>query len=94
MNSLYPLQLCGVTKSPIWGGTRLLRDWNKTSLFATVGESWELTVRANEKCTVKNGTLCGKTLDEVISCYGDAVTGGDFGASDFPLLIKLIVYNQ
>lgn len=90
MNSLYPLQLCGVTKSPIWGGTRLLRDWNKTSSLATVGESWELTVRTNEKCTVKNGALCGKTLDEVIACYGDAVTGGGFDASDFPLLIKLI----
>ncbi|MBQ7346851.1 MAG: class I mannose-6-phosphate isomerase [Clostridia bacterium] len=90
MRELYPLQLCGVTKSPIWGGTRLLRDWNKTSAASTVGESWELTVRTQEKCVVTNGTLGGKTLDEVIKAYGTAVTGGGFGAGDFPLLIKLI----
>lgn len=87
---LYPLRLCGITKSPIWGGTRLLRDWGKSSDATTVGESWELTVRASEVCTVTNGALDGKKLDEVISSYGADVTGGDFGATDFPLLIKLI----
>lgn len=87
---LYPLRLCGITKSPIWGGTRLLRDWGKSSDATTVGESWELTVRASEVCTVTNGALDGKSLDEVISSYGADVTGGDFGSTDFPLLIKLI----
>lgn len=90
MIEYYPLQLCGVTKSPIWGGTRLIKDWHKASDCPTVGESWELTVRKNEKCTIKNGMLCGKTLDEAIALWGDALTGGGFGAEDFPLLIKLI----
>ncbi|MBR3894548.1 MAG: mannose-6-phosphate isomerase [Clostridia bacterium] len=90
MSKLYPLHLCGVTKSPIWGGTRLIRDWNKSSDAETVGESWELTVREKEKCVIENGDLCGKTLDEAIALFGDAITGGGFGADDFPLLIKLI----
>ena len=87
---LYPLCLCGVTKSPIWGGRRLLDDWGKTADTDTVGESWELTVRKNEKCKIVNGDLAGKTLDEVIDTFGKDVTGADFGSSDFPILIKLI----
>lgn len=90
MIEYYPLHLCGVTKSPIWGGTRLIKDWNKASDSPTVGESWELTVRKNEKCMIRNGVLCGKTLDEAIRLWGDSLTGGGFGADDFPLLIKLI----
>lgn len=88
--NLYPFRLCGVTKSPIWGGTRLLRNWGKTSDASTVGESWELTVRANEKCSITNGALAGKTLNEAITTFGAQITGGDFTAADFPLLIKLI----
>ncbi len=91
---LYPLCLCGVTKSPIWGGRRLLDDWGKTADAETVGESWELTVRKNEKCKVLNGDLAGKTLDEVIDAFGRDVTGGNFGSSDFPILIKLIDAND
>lgn len=91
---LYPLCLCGVTKSPIWGGRKLLDDWGKAAEAETVGESWELTVRKNEKCKVLNGDLAGKTLDEVIDAFGRDVTGGDFGSSDFPILIKLIDAND
>ena len=92
--NLYPLCLCGVTKSPIWGGRRLLDDWGKTADADTVGESWELTVRKNEKCKILNGDLAGKTLDEVIDTFGKDVTGADFGSSDFPILIKLIDAND
>lgn len=91
---LYPLCLCGVKKSPIWGGRRLLDDWGKTADTETVGESWELTVRKNEKCKIVNGDLEGKTLDEVIDTFGKDVTGADFGSADFPILIKLIDAND
>ena len=91
---LYPLCLCGVTKSPIWGGRRLLDDWGKRAETDTIGESWELTVRKNEKCKILNGALAGKILDEVIDSFGKDVTGADFGSSDFPILIKLIDAND
>ena len=87
---LYPMKLLGVTKSPIWGGARLCRDYGKKSEAPTVGESWELTVRRDEVCTVENGTYAGEWLDSLIDRLGDALTGGGFGSSDFPLLIKLI----
>ena len=94
MQTLYPLQLKGVTKSPIWGGTRLLREWNKKADTPTVGESWELTLRANETSTVTNGSLCGRTLSALVKEYGAALTGKSFGMDGFPLLIKLLDAND
>ena len=90
MEALYPLHLCGVAKTPIWGGTRLLREWNKSSDADTMGESWELTVRKKENCKIVNGPLSGKELREVIDTFGAELTGASFGSSDFPLLIKFL----
>jgi mannose-6-phosphate isomerase len=90
MTELYPLHLQAPAKSPIWGGTKLKREWNKESEQDTIGETWELCVRKNEVCTVQNGDLRGKTLKEVIDLYGNEITGGGFGSADFPLLVKLI----
>lgn len=90
MTELYPFRLSSVTKSPIWGGTRLLRDWGKESAAATVGESWELTVRKNEKSVILDGPLAGKTLEEVIAETGSALIAPDWCEPTFPLLIKLI----
>ena len=79
----YPIKLKPVLKSPIWGGTRLKRDWGAETDAPTVGESWVLTLRKNEKNVIANGKWAGKTLDEVIDAYGAS-------ADDFPLLVKLI----
>ena len=88
---LYPLKLQGVTKSPIWGGERLLKDWNKASSADTVGESWELTVREQDTCKVVNGELAGSSLKDVIAAHRDAVLGESSEPNGaFPLLIKLI----
>ncbi len=89
-NTLYPLLLCGVTKAPIWGGTRLLTDYAKLAEGDTVGESWELTVRRDEVSRVQNGAYAGEALNTLIDRFGDDITGGDFGSGNFPLLIKLI----
>ncbi len=90
MTKLYPLKLTGVTKSPIWGGTRLLKDWNKCSDRETVGESWELTVRPQDMCCVANGEMVGKPFDALMEAWGADLTGRQMQVSEFPLLIKLI----
>ena len=89
-DTLYPFQLSAVTKSPIWGGERLCREYGKTSSAATVGESWELTVRREEISTVQNGIYAGEGLDVLIRRFGSELTGGGFDETNFPLLIKLI----
>ena len=92
MKKPYPLLLSGVTKSPIWGGTRLPREWNKTaSDGGTVGESWELTVRQKEMSTVQNGAFAGKTVGELLRDYPNELMGkSTFTNGEFPLLIKFI----
>ncbi len=91
MEEWYPLKLQGVTKSPIWGGTRLSRQWHKTSSAAQIGESWELTVREREDCTVTNGAFAGQTLKALIGTYPDAIMGeSSMPRGAFPLLVKLI----
>ena len=87
---LYPFKLSYVTKSPIWGGRRLLDQWGKKSESQTIGESWELTVRANEKSVILNGAHAGKTLESVIEAYGGNLIATDFSERVFPLLVKLI----
>lgn len=92
MKDLYPLFLSGVTKSPIWGGTRLPREWNKCApVGETVGESWELTVRQKEMSVIQNGALAGKTVGEILCNYPEELMGKTaFSNGEFPLLIKLI----
>ncbi len=88
---IYPLQLQGVTKSPIWGGTRLLKNWNKKANTPTIGESWELTVRSGDMSTVCNGHFAGKTLGALLTAYPREILGAtDMGEGVFPLLVKLI----
>ena len=92
MKKLYPLFLSGVTKSPIWGGTRLPREWNKCAPDGSiVGESWELTVREREMSNVQNGTLSGKTVGELLQSNAETLMGKSTRAGGkFPLLIKFI----
>ncbi len=92
MNNLYPLFLSGVTKSPIWGGTRLPREWNKCAPDGgAVGESWELTVRQKEMSVVQNGTLAGITVGELLRDHPDDLMGkSSLTNNEFPLLVKLI----
>jgi mannose-6-phosphate isomerase len=89
MEKLYPLELSCVLKTPVWSGTRLGSEWGKGD-GSPIGESWELCVRRDECNTVKNGRFAGRSLAELIREYGRQITGADFGADDFPLLIKLI----
>jgi mannose-6-phosphate isomerase len=85
------MKLSGVTKSPIWGGTRLIRDWSKPSTCDTVGESWELTVRKNEVCTVQNGAYSGASLSDLIARFpGEIMGASTLSNGEFPLLVKLI----
>ena len=92
MNHLYPLKLSYVTKSPLWGGTRLLDDWGISAPVgqSTVGEAWMLTVRDKDMSVIQNGALAGMTMREYIGTYGNGVVGASFTGGDFPLLIKLI----
>lgn len=90
MEQFYPLKLKSVCKSPIWGGERLRCAWGKESEHSTIGESWELTVRRDEVCTVQNGPFAGMPLSTVLSAHAREILGALADAPVFPVLIKLI----
>ena len=94
MHNRYPFLLSPVCKSAIWGGERLRRDWGKSSNEPNIAETWELTVRERECCTVRNGIYAGKTLSEVLTLLGDRAIGADYKGKHFPLLIKFIDAND
>ncbi|MBE9546752.1 MAG: class I mannose-6-phosphate isomerase [Proteobacteria bacterium] len=89
---LYPLILKPVFKEKPWGGRRLETLLGKNlPPDVSVGESWELAIRRDEKSTIANGPLAGKTLSEVGTARGDELYGiSPVTENRFPLLIKFI----
>jgi len=76
----YPMLLEPYYKETIWGGSILKENYNKDTEISPLGETWELSVRENEHCIIKNGCYAGMTLNEYL---GDR-------SVDFPLLVKFL----
>lgn len=86
----YPLKLACLAKERIWGGDRLIREFGKESDVTPLGETWELTLRADGQNTVLNGSCKGCTLEDALirmGCIKEPYNGKD---NRFPLLVKFI----
>jgi len=90
--SLYPLILKPIFKEKPWGGRRLGTLLGKNlPPGKTIGESWELAIRQEEKSVITNGPLSGKTLFELGNARGEDLYGiSPVTGTGFPLLIKFI----
>lgn len=90
---LYPLQFEPILKERIWGGTKLRTYLNKPITSEITGESWEISTVENDVSIVANGTFKGKSLNELINEFPEAVLGikvyEQFG-KQFPLLFKYL----
>lgn len=90
---LYPLQFEPILKERIWGGTKLKTLLNKPITSEITGESWEISTVENDVSVVANGDFKGKTLNDLIDLYPEAILGtkvyGRFG-KQFPLLFKYL----
>lgn len=84
-----PLKLGMITKSIIWGGERLAREYGKGTPGEKIAESWELTDRADGVNTIVGGTFDGMLLSDYLDAHKDEVQKG-WDGERFPLLIKLI----
>ena len=93
MMKLYPLQFEPILKERIWGGTKLKTYLNKPITSNITGESWEISTVENDVSVVSNGVLKGKSLNELINEFPEAVLGtkvyAQFG-KQFPLLFKYL----
>jgi len=95
MNSsmLYPLIFKPIFKEIIWGGTDILPFKGLPADTRKIGESWELSHVEGNYSEVANGSLTGKTIDELAEEYGARLLGKQVferSGKTFPLLIKFI----
>ncbi len=88
---MYPFLLKPLYRDYIWGGNRLINEYNKVSNLENIAESWELTDHKSGSNIIENGEFKGKSLIEIINIYGDKITGTNCNKfSYFPILVKLI----
>ncbi len=86
------IKLTAPIKDYLWGGRRLITDFNKTTDKEKAAESWELSTHPDGESIVCGGEFDGLTLSEYIKtnggndCIGTRAAEFDF----FPILIKLI----
>lgn len=89
----YPIKFHPILKEKVWGGTKLMKFLNKSSLASNVGESWEISDVKNDISVVSNGVLKGQTISEIVRDYKEEFVGHHvfqkFG-NKFPLLFKFI----
>lgn len=91
---LYPLKFTPILKEKIWGGASLKNLFNKAvGEGVKIGESWELSGVKDNISVVSEGSLKGKSINDLIAIYGSALLGRrvlrHYGAQ-FPLLFKFI----
>ncbi|MDD6484443.1 MAG: class I mannose-6-phosphate isomerase [Clostridiales bacterium] len=88
---LSPIKLAPAVKDYLWGGTKLITEFNKKTELDKAAESWELSTHKDGPSTVVTGSFKGKTLPQYIEENGKDCIGKKAAAFDFfPILIKLI----
>ncbi len=86
-----PIKLEAPVKDYIWGGRRLIEEFNKKTDAEKAAESWELSTHPAGESTVITGDHAGMKLSEYIAAEGNECLGTNAERFDFfPLLIKLI----
>ena len=95
---LYPMKFKKVFIEKVWGGREFETKLNMTlPENKNIGESWEVSAHPNGMSIVENGSLAGKTLQEVYDEYKGELVGekvyNEYGQR-FPLLIKYLDVND
>lgn len=85
------LKLAPSYKDYLWGGHRLVEEYNKQYEGSVLAESWELSCHPDGPSRILNGKYKGRTLAEYIEEEGKEVLGTHCRRfRDFPILIKFI----
>lgn len=95
--TLYPLKFRPILKERLWGGTKLKEVLGKPIESDITGESWELSTVKGDISVIANGSLEGKSLQDLIESNSEELLGKNvverFG-KEFPILIKFIDAKQ
>lgn len=85
------LKLKPACKDYIWGGRRLIDEYNKPYEGERLAETWEMSCHPDGPSVIVNGEHAGKTLAEYVEAQGKGVLGSNCQIfQDFPIMIKFI----
>lgn len=78
-------------KDYLWGGNRLVSDFQKDYAGEILAETWELSCHKDGPSYIVNGPYAGETLETYIRKEGKQVLGENVSRfHQFPVLIKFI----
>lgn len=78
-------------KDYLWGGNRLVKEYNKNSGFDVTAESWEVSCHPDGESIIENGKSKGLTLNEYLLNSDNKYIGSNYNShNQFPILVKLI----
>lgn len=86
----YPLKLIPYVSETIWGGRKLIDEYNIKTDKKNAAEGWMLSCHEAGSCTVENGELSGTPLPRVVAENPEICGTNAKNFSDFPILIKFI----
>ncbi len=92
--NLYPMTFNPVYKDYPWGGTRILKTFNRKEPEGIYAESWDISDHTDGMSVISNGPLAGKTLRQILQDSPKEIMGTSVEGTRFPLLIKLIDSKQ
>ena len=85
------LKLIPACKDYLWGGHRLVDEYNVDYQGDILAEAWELSCHPDGPSIIANGKFAGKSLKEYIDLNGADVLGTHCRRfREFPILIKFI----
>ncbi len=92
-----PLKFQPILQSRIWGGDGLYRKLRKGKASdLDIGESWELSDRADYSTVVIDGTFAGQKFKDLFARHSRDILGSQYHPSlaTFPLLFKFIFARE
>lgn len=88
--NLYPIKLLPYVSETIWGGRKLIEDYNVKTEKNNAAEGWMLSCHDAGSSSVENGEFAGKSFADVVK-ENPALCGKNAeNFEDFPILIKFI----
>ena len=89
------LKLKPAFKDYLWGGRKLVEQYNKVCDYDKVSESWELSNHKDGSSIIDNGSLKGETFRNYIENNSKEIWGTNCAKfENFPILIKFIDAKQ
>lgn len=87
---LYPIKLLPYVSETIWGGRKLIDEYNVKTQKSNAAEGWMLSCHEAGTSTVENGEFANRNFADVVKENPKLCGKNAEKFSDFPILIKFI----